>query len=63
MVIITFITTLNEKVGYHFGDPILLATTKSDSIYEIQNLEVIMNIFIRISCSTQKNGKRPKQSS
>jgi len=31
------------------GDPIILATTKSGSIYGVQNLEVIMDIFIRSS--------------
>ena len=41
MVIIILRTIFNERVGYHFcqvsvsGDPIILTTTKSVSIYEI----------------------------
>ena len=31
------------------SDPIILAMTKSGSIYEVYNLEVIMNIIIRSS--------------
>jgi len=31
------------------GDHIILATTKSGFIYEIQNIEEIANIFIRSS--------------
>jgi len=40
------------------GNPIILAT-KSVSIYEIKNTEVLMNIFIRSSRDSYKNGKRP----
>jgi len=31
------------------GNPIILGTTKSGSMYEILNVEVIMNVFIRSS--------------
>jgi len=47
MVIVTLKTILNEKIGYHFCQVIIvLATTNSGSIYEIKNLEVIINILI-----------------
>jgi len=51
---------LNGKVGYRFCQVIIvLARTKNGSTYEIQNLEAIMNIFVRSSRDPQKNGKRP----
>jgi len=39
-------------------DPLIFAATKSGSIYEIENLELIMNIFIRSSRDPWKKGKR-----
>ena len=51
-LIITLKTILNQKVyiGYHFCQVILLFwLAKSDSIYEIHNIEEIVNIFIRSS--------------
>jgi len=42
------------------GDPIILAATKSGSIYEIQNLEVRMNIFIKSSHAPRKTPNDPQ---
>ena len=42
------------------GDPIVLATTKSSSIYEITNLEVITNIFIRSFCGPKNMANDPQ---
>jgi len=61
MVIITLKTISSEKVGYHLlGDPIILVTTNSGSMYEIQNIEVVLNIFIRSSRDPRKKANDPQ---
>jgi len=49
---------MNKKATILPVDPIILATTNNGSTYEIQNKEVIVNIFIRTSRDPKK-GKRP----
>jgi len=42
------------------GNPTVLEMARSGTMYEIQNVEVIMNIFIRSSsCNPKKTGKQP----
>ena len=42
------------------GNPIVLEKARSGFMYEMQNIEVIMNIFIRSSsCNPKKTGKQP----